>query len=487
MTEMKQPVSQRRQPWTRTVIYSFMTTTVAVIVAILVLIVLGYSFNQRDGRLEQGGLLQFASTPTGATVTLDELTLSSRTNTKSTVASGSHSVSFDRSGYRTWKKTINIAPGQIGWVNYARLIPTDIKPKSVRTLTAISGSLASPGHKWILLHEAADQPVFELANIEDDSIEHTTVTLPADVYTAPAEGQPQSFAIESWSNNDNAVLIRHTYNGGQNEWILLDRDEPEKSVNINTTYGVSPTKLVFAGGGDRLLFVQTDDIVRRINLDDQTLSRPLVTHVSTFNVYDEKTIVYAAAASDGGERMVGYAAMDIPQPVIIHVYPGDGLPLLVDMATYFNKKYLSVAYGQTLTIESGDLPTAGNKGDLKQYAQLSIPEGVSRLTMSRNGRFVVSEIPGGFATYDLELKKYDKTNWAYPAAAQRTVAWLDDYIIWSDNGGHMRLYDFDGANQQTIMTVVEGNTVTISPNGKYIYGITKSDKGFDLTRAQLQL
>ena len=131
---MKHEISKRRQPLVRTAVYSFMTLCVVVIVSLLMLVVLGYSFDEHNGRLEQGGLLQFQSIPQGANVTLDEIKLGSQTNTKSTVETGSHSVSFDREGYRSWKKTIDITAGQIGWVSYARLIPTEIQPEAVRSL-----------------------------------------------------------------------------------------------------------------------------------------------------------------------------------------------------------------------------------------------------------------------------------------------------------------------------------------------------------------
>lgn len=482
---MKKPVSTRRQPLVRTAVYGVMTISVVAIVSLLMLIVLGYSFNQKDGRLEQGGLLQFASIPSGAAVTLDELVLSQRTNTKSTVDSGSHSVSFDRSGYRTWKKTIRIEPGQIGWVNYARLIPTKLTPQAQRTFTTLSATLASPGHKWLLMQQTPDQPTFELADIQNDDVRYTSLTLPPASYTAPTAGMTQTFSMESWSQNEDAVLLKHTFDDNKVEWLLLDRDEPQKSVNVSAALGIAPSKLVFAGGGSRLLFVQTDDIVRRINLDDMTLSRPLAAQVESFTAFDDKMITYVTNAGADGKRTVGYATTDIDTQVPIHTYAADGQPLQAVIKVYFNKRYLSVVHGQTLTVENGTLPTGSDKGDLKLYAQATIPVGMTRLTVSQNGRFVVSELPDGYATYDLELKKYDKTAWAYPATAQRPLQWLDDYIVWSDNGGQLRIYDFDGANQQTIMQTVEGQTASISPNGKYLYGVTKSDKGISLSRVQL--
>src|SRR3990167_3949783 len=62
MTSMQHHSSQKRQLIVRFLVYGLMTTSVVVIVSILMLVILGYSFNRTDGRIEQGGLLQFATT-----------------------------------------------------------------------------------------------------------------------------------------------------------------------------------------------------------------------------------------------------------------------------------------------------------------------------------------------------------------------------------------------------------------------------------------
>lgn len=91
------------------------------------LMVLGYSFNVRDNRLEQGGLLQFASIPNNAYVAVDETTLSSRTPNKLTIDANTHAVTMTREGYHTWQKTVEVKPGTISWLSYTRLIPTELK------------------------------------------------------------------------------------------------------------------------------------------------------------------------------------------------------------------------------------------------------------------------------------------------------------------------------------------------------------------------
>lgn len=484
---MKIEVSKRRQPLVRTAVYSLMTVSVIVIVSLLMLVVLGYSFNQKDGKLEQGGLLQFQTIPSGATVTLDEVKMGSQTNTKSTVETGNHSVRFDRDGYRTWQKSILIHAGQIGWLSYARMIPSTITTQPVRSFTALSGSLASPDRRYIMLHEAADQPTFLLADISGDSLQYRTIALPSGSYTAPSAGKTQTFTLDSWSTDENSILIRHTYDDSKTEWLYLDRNSPEKSIDITTAFAVQPSKLVFAGSGHRLLFVQTDDIVRRLNLDDQTLTRPLATRINNFNRYDDKTIIYVTNPDDKGQRTVGYAATDITDPQTIATYPGDGQPLYADMGSYFNRRYVALVHGTELKIVTGDLPTSGHKGNLKTFATQTVPAGAMNLNMSRNGRFAVEQLPDGYATYDLELMKYDKTTWAVQPTTQREISWLDDYMIWSDGGGQLRFYEFDGANQNNIMPVAEGFSTSISPNDKYVYGIGKTDKGYELKRALLLL
>lgn len=484
---MKREVSKRRQPLIRTAVYTVMTLSVVTIVSLLMLVVLGYSFNERDGKLEQGGLLQFASTPTGADVILDEVKLGPATNTKATVDAGVHSVSFERQDYRSWKKTISIAPGQIGWLSYARLIPQKVTPSMLRTFTTLSSSLESPQHKYMLLHEAADKPSFVLADISGDTVRYQDVVLPSTVYTQPAAGKAQTFTPMSWSRNEDSFLVRHTYNDDQTEWLIVQRNSPERSVNISTTYAIQPSKILFAGDGNRLLFVQTDDVVRRINLDEQTLSRPLATRVAHFTGYDDKVIVYSTSADEKNQRYVGYATTDIASSVTLATYPADGQPLFADMSNYFNRKYLAIVHGTQLTITAGDLPTLTSKGSMKAFAKQLIPTGTTDLLMSRNHRFAVVQLPDGYATYDIELKKYDKTTWATMPVVQRSLQWLDDYMFWSDAGGMLRFYEFDGANQQNIMPVTEGFSVSLSPNDKFIYGVNKSDKGFDFIRAQLIL
>jgi flagellar basal body-associated protein FliL len=76
--------SKRRKRVQLTFIYMLMVLSIVSIVFVLILVVQGYRYNSYDGKVEQGGLVQFDSRPSGATVSVDDITLSARTASHST-------------------------------------------------------------------------------------------------------------------------------------------------------------------------------------------------------------------------------------------------------------------------------------------------------------------------------------------------------------------------------------------------------------------
>lgn len=485
---MYQRTSRRRQLIGRTLVYSFMTLSVIAIVTILMLVILGYSFNRKDGRLEQGGLLQFASVPSGALVTLDGFELGTRTPSKaSNVDARDHTVQMDLQGYRTWQKSILVQAGGIRWLSYTRLIPNDIKPENLRTFTKMAASLASSDRKWIVLQEDIASPNFVLANIEGDTPKYSALSIPSTAMSPAQTDAPQTFTMDTWSNEERYLLVKRTYDTDKSEWLLVDRADPTKSVNISTMFAITPSKVVFGNGSGRDLYVQTDDMVRRINLDQQTLSRPLATNVEEFSVYSEDIVVFTTKpdATRDNQRHVGYFEDGMETEQIVFSYPGDTPNVHIALGDYFFKRYIAVTHGTTLELYSGTLPRGTTKAELRQEMSATLPADATRLAMSRNGRFAVVQNAGGYTTYDIELKKTDSTTLKRPVGIERKLQWLDDYMIWSDAGGMLRFYEFDGANQQDIMLVLEGQAATLSGNNKYIYALGSSETGISLQRAKL--
>src|ERR1035437_481705 len=84
----------------------FMTLSVIVLVTFVTFFMLGFRFDSNNGNLEQNAFLQFSSTPSGATVSIDDIVIGAKTSSKSSVQAGKHTVVMWRDGYQTWQKTV---------------------------------------------------------------------------------------------------------------------------------------------------------------------------------------------------------------------------------------------------------------------------------------------------------------------------------------------------------------------------------------------
>ncbi len=474
----------------RIVTYAFMSVAVVVLVTILVFVMLGYRY-AGGGRIEQGGLVQFDSQPNGADVTIDGTKFGTNTPSKTTLASGTHTITINRGGYQPWRKTVNLVAGAVLWLNYARLIPSQLSPENVADFPAVAGATSSPDQKTMTVIEKADAPVIQMADVSGDAIKTSVFTLPDDSYTHPDAGKSQVFTLEDWDAGSRYFLVKHTYNDTQTEWLLVDSQNAANTKNISRIFDIQASKVIFSGNDSHVLYGLIGTDVRKIDVAGATLSRPLVTHAADFSIFDQTTIVYSTVYdATTGTRTVGYYEDGAQNATPIKVIRDDGTPSLhIALGRYFGDMYTAIADGNTVTITTGDLPTANTPTPKQQtVTTLSVPGGVQYLSIRTEGRFVMMQTQGTFITYDLELKKQTTTTIVGSTPITRELGWIDTYMPWSDRDGMLRLYEFDGANQHSIMPVVPGMAVDLSQNGKYLYGIGKSNDGvYHLERVRLNL
>lgn len=482
--------SRRKELLRRTLVYSVMFFSIVALVAVLLFIVLGYRFNRSDGRIEQGGLLQFDTRPSGADVTIDGITVGSRTASKATVGAGQHFITMNRSGYRQWQKSVNVAPGAVVWLNYARLIPNDLKTDTVATFPTLAQSRASLDGKWMAIKEDMTTPSIGLVDISREAVRQSVITLPATAFTPPAAGKTQSFSLETWDPTSRYLLVKHTFNDADMEWLIVDAENAAQTVNLTKLVNVPLGKVVFSGASSNTVFVQVGSDVRKVEISNGTLSRPLASNVAEFSLYDRSTIVYTTATiPETGKRSAGYYEDGAEKPHVLKTYEDDGkTPLKVALGKYFDEHYVALSYGENIEIYRGRLPSGeATISAMTHETTVNQPGGIDFLEIRNNGRFVVIQKSGDFQVYDNELKQVSKTTLKNAGAIVGKLNWLDGYYAWSDLGGMLRLYEFDGANQQDIMSVEPGQAVTLANDGVFLYGVTATDGKYHLSRTRLQV
>jgi len=483
----------KKQLFIRRVIFSTIATvSVLIILTVTILFMLGYRLDSGNGRLEQGALLQFDSTPNNADVLVDNKLTGVRTAGKQTVSAGVHDVMYTKAGYENWSRSLDFAAGTLTWLDYARMVPKQRAPETVASYTTIVGAKASPDMRFVLLQEAAASPQFQLADLRSADVKFSTINLPADLYSESANpAVTHSFSMDKWNLGGRYILIKHSYNN-QNEWIMLDTENVSQSINVTRLLSVNFTDLQFAGTNGRNLFGLLDDRnIRKLDLSSATLSRALITNADSFELFDTDTISYIGTdPNNATKRVAGVYREGDEQPHVLRTVDSLDTVLKIAISRYFNDNYVAIAEGSKVTILKCNYQIAGNDDmtNLKQFATMNLEKPVIQLSFSPKGDYAIASNAEAFVSYEIEHSR--SFGGALDSSQGETftqLRWLDTAHVWNQQNGSLIMRDFDNSNSYSINTVTGNFDVTLSQNGRYLYSIGSSDKGFSFQRVKMIL
>lgn len=478
--------TKRRTRARLTFVYTLMAFAVLAGVAILVLVIQGYRYNRYDGKIEQGGLVQFDSRPSGATVTLDGTQLSAKTASKLTVSAGSHQVTMSRDGYLPWSKTVTVKAGAVLWLNYARLYPEKPTISTTVTYASVTSALVSPNRKQLAVVVTPAQAALSLVSLNDATASARKVTITANAVTAPADETTSVFRLVAWDSDSQSVLVQHAYDG-KVEYLSVDATNGT-AMNITKALGVTISRIEYAIGDRNTVYILTDTHeVRRGDLSASTISGPLLSNIADFAQADRSTLTYETRRDDAGVRSVGYLTNGATRPRTVHTVSDDGTTSMkFRMGAYYGDDYLVLAYGDTTTIYTADVPSSDSSSTLswKRVGWLSTAGGVSYLGFSPDTeRFVYAQMTSSALTYDLETDVIAKTT--FESTMARPVDWIDSFHIGATTGGLAMFYDFDGTNSHKVATGALDAPMTISENENYLYYFATDSNASYLKRVKL--
>lgn len=476
--------SKRSQLIRRLLSYAVMVIAVVSCVLLIILFILGYRIDSAN-RLERGALIQLESKPSGARVTIDDDSAAS-TPTKATLLAGNHTISMNRNGYETWQKTVTLSPGSLLWIDYPILVPLDRPVKSIRTYPSLVDAKASANRRYILLQPSANEPVFRLVNIDADTPSSTDITLPPTAYTAAVTG---SFVIDRWDNDGRYVILRHSFDENKLEWIVLDTDQPSRSVNISQLLDIDIAQLRFSGSSGSVFFARlTDGTIRKLDVNAATISRALVTSATDFSVFDSNIITYKATVTVGQttQSKVGiYKDGETMAVDMLSAQSDDGLAITT--TRYVNKAYIAVSSGKTITIYRGDYPRKDTDvTDLNTFATLQFSESVKSLSFSREGTYLLAQAGSRYMSFDMETKASVQASLTLKEPANESLSWIAPGYLSTTADNQLRLQEFDGNNAHGMGSALRGFDVSFSPNQRYLYSIGQTKTGaYSLQRVKM--
>ena len=470
----------------RVVVYTIMVTAILSLTTILLLLMLGYRYNQGNNNFVQGGLVQFNSQPTGASVRVGSADLASRTRSKITLNPGDYKVRMSLNGYRDWEKDATVHSGTVLWLNYAQFVPTNPQTTSVfETQKLASVAMQEQGRQIALLQDAA-LPVVTTFSANDDEVAPKVLTLPESSYTA---SNTHTFSLEKMSGNNKRLLVKHIYETGT-QWIVMDIDDVTKSYAIASDEKNPITNVQFDPSSDNTAYLLFNDgSVRKISLDSAEQSEILVRDVADFTLTSSGSLFYTSRPVEDVVR-TGFLTKNKTESRTIDTFKTNEA-VHIAAGKYFSTFYIATSVGAKTTIKSYEtFPESDSDVSFsaKSKKEITSPSPVTLLGFKADARLVAIQQARSLTMYDVDLSR--QSNIALEGITQditKPIEWLNAFHFWSDATGSARQYEFDGGNQEDITQVAPGFSAAYSQNKRYFYTIGKTEQGFNLQRTRMVL
>lgn len=468
---------RKRQAWLFFT-YGAMTLATLVISAVCLLLVLGYRFDIKDGRLEQGGLLQFRSVPTDATVSVDGVRQSAHTPSKLEVAAGTHQVEFAKAKYHPWRKTTSVVAGELRWLSYARLVPETIETTARLSAEGATAGLQTPDRKYIATLAAARPLTVTIVDVRDIAKAKQQVwELPAELLGL-ASGQTASAEIVEWDFGSRFLLVKYTV-GTVTQYVRFDRTaEGGAPLDITKTFNLPFEQMHFSGTSGSVLYALTDHDLRKVDIGAKSVSQPLVSGTESYRLYRENDIAFVAVR---GDKKLAGVYLDGKETVLRSFEPTE--PVAVDLSEYFSHKYAAIVAGARLEIIKDPVTNFGNAG--RVFASVALPYPAGWVDFASSGRFVIVGNGIRFVQYDLETDEHTAVNADQTATTQ--PVWLDDFYLVDNPASTVRIYEFDGNNRYDITAADAALPAFLSEDGKYLLSFGKPADKLMLQSSRLVL
>lgn len=460
---------------------------IAIIIGTFILVYQAYGFGiARNGEVIQNGLAFFSSQPNPADIYVDGVKESARTNTRLPLESGIYDIQLKRSGYRTWQRKINLEGGRVAHFDYPLLFAKVLTPKKVDSYTPSSGfSTQSPDHRWLLVQQANSISAFNVYDLKNPVNATAPISVPTTVFTK-ALGSENIQAIE-WANDNQHLLLLHNYDG-KTEYIVLDRASPEKSINLNTTLAINPSKLTLRDKKYDLyyMFDQSTGALQTVSLGE-TAPVTVLQKVINYQSYGKDALLYATDV----DAPAGKVSIKLQRGNNVYKIRNlsAGSNYLLDLTGYSGKMYVAVGAVSENKLYIYKDPI-GQLNKLPGYALL--PAQVLRVTspnylsFSSNAQFIMIENGTEFAVYDIENKLGHRYLLKLPLdPPQKHVTWMDGHRMTYVSGGKLIVFDYDNANVQSLISADSRYEAAFTPDYKFVYSLSSSATQTDMTQTSL--
>ena len=243
------------------------------------------------------------------------------------------------------------------------------------------------------------------------------------------------------------------------DWVLLDVNYPEKSINLSREFIGDFTKVKILDNSANNLLVIQDHNLRKIDVSNRSISSILAENVTDFDHYDNE-IVFSAISErsnidNDSENEYYIGILKIGDNNITKVITSSS-PLQAVVSKFYDEKYLTIIEGAKATLYQ--------KTDFKEYASYDLSFAPQSVVVGNDGGFIIMRADSQIATIDMEAKTLRE--WQIKG---KTSGWLDNNMLYTVLDGELIVYDYDGFNERMIAKNVSSRFPVSITENKWLY------------------
>lgn len=454
---------EKQKAHTRRLIAGYILIGMVLLLATIILLyqVFGYGID-RHGRIFQNGLVFISSLPDNAQVYVDGERQESNTNTRLVLPAGQYVFELKREGYRTWKRAITVEGSTLQRFDYPLLFAANLETTTTKQYASPGLATQSPDKRWLLVQsDVAD--TFDLYDIDAANPTPATFNIPLEVLSAGTT--TTGWKAVEWSKDNRHVVLQRSFTrtSGQAaaEYILVDREDANQTINLSVRLGFTPTVLQLRDKAyDRYYaFDQTGGTLFTATLEQPT-PQPYLEKVLAFQSEGDSVLYATNQDAPSGKTLLRIRQGD--DHFTIRQVDAVAAPYMLDLAQYEGAWYVAVGASGEDKVYIYKNPVDSLKsdsGDVLVPVHILKAVHPTRVEFAPASRFVAAQGGQDFAVYD--VKNNNGYGYLLETPIDPTTAyaqWADEYhLATTSASGEAMIFDYDGTNVQLLATTRLGS------------------------------
>lgn len=429
--------------------YGLLALLVLTVTTLLVFQAYGFNFNPRTGEITQNGLLFVDAHPESAEVILNGQS-KGNTDQRLVMPADNYSLELRRSGYRTWKRDFLLEGGHIERFVYPFLFPEKLET-TVNQLYGATPTFAtqSPDRRWLMVQQPSSLTKFDLIDLNAETPAARELSLPTNLLRS--SGTVHNLELVEWADDNRHLMIKHTFVSGT-EFILIDREIPAESINLNVIFpnaGFTGIALKDKKYDRYYMHSTTSRILSSAVLQTREITTVL-NGVIQYRSHGDDVVLFIKV-SDSDPAKVTAAVFDDGEVFSLRDFAA-GDTYLLDVASFDGRWYMSVgAVSENKTyIYRNAVDILRRSAKLIPAATLRTP-GAEFVSFSTNARFIAVQSGSKFAVYDAETDRVHLYDTGLAIDKGQRAPWMDGHRLTLVSGGKLQVFDFDGTNKQELL------------------------------------